>query len=572
MRPPGEQASSTGRPAEVPLRAPHEVLNLTRMGAAHQSRLSFLRALLRDVKRSGWTFARPLWEIDARGFGQAVYSAAGSGHTYSLVCFSQELAPEKRTDRVIAEEWDASFVLYDGLPSLAEIERLRHAVPRQEAGRYRETDLVLSRANRSVRLFARVVEALAAGAQPVAAEVEVVGYLMRTTAVYGNGKFGIADRDVIAGRPILDGPFRAEMLTVWLIRAFTVDLVEHMAREQAPATAVALAPALRRRFGVGNATGLGMAPFLVRHAALIHGWVLARERALARVRALPSASLEEQLVFARTLGRAKDGLNYWLTDDLRQSQAIAGLAVDIDRLSEGVMAGALDQACPWEKLYRWATNALSLEGQELCLSLMLEPHGPLVDDLAGTMAADEGVSFPISGAMTCGDLKSLIECNYPWALGRNYRDAREQARFWYTSVEKLEPRLGERFEEAGGEREQPLGVGRDVDSLHAALTTIEAAETVGQFLAREPGHRHAVRRVQINATHPYSEIRENLLSADMRPVDILRYKLAMFGATRFDPRSDRWLRITLCQGAPFPHELATSPTDDWILFPCGVKR
>ena len=109
---------------------------------------------------------------------------------------------------------------------------------------------------------------------------------MRTTAVYGNGKFGIADRDVLVGRPELDGPFQAEMLTVWLIRAFTVDLLDHCAAALDPARAVRLAPELRRRLGVGNSTGLGMAPFLVRHPILLHRWITARETALARVRSL----------------------------------------------------------------------------------------------------------------------------------------------------------------------------------------------------------------------------------------------------------------------------------------------
>ena len=42
----------------------------------------------------------------------------------------------------------------------------------------------------------------------------------------------------------------------------------------------------------------------------------------------------------------------------------------------------------------------------------------------------------------------------------------------------------------------------------------------------------------------------------MRPIDLLRFKLAFFGASRFDPRSDRWLRICLFQGAPFPDEMS----------------
>ena len=99
----------------------------------------------------------------------------------------------------------------------------------QEAGRYTARDLVLARANKSVRLFTSVVAALASGRQPEREALTEVGYLLRTTAVYGNGKFGIADRDEIAARPELAGPFQAEMLTVWLVRAFSFDLVDHVA-------------------------------------------------------------------------------------------------------------------------------------------------------------------------------------------------------------------------------------------------------------------------------------------------------------------------------------------------------
>lgn len=272
--------------AKAPLRSPDVVLRLDRMGSAHQTRLSFLRTLIRTATTEKWLFSRPRFDIDARGVGTAIYRVDASERTYSLVCFSHDLPPEKRTDRVIAEAWDATFALFDGTPTQADLQRLFTNVPGQEAGRYLASELVLARANRSVRLFDHVVDVLASGTQPDLASIDATGYLMRTTAVYGNGKFGIADRDRIQSRLEMSGPFRAEMLTVYLIRAFTVDLAEHMARLRAPDRAVALAPALRRRLGVGNATGLGMAPFLVRHPLLLHRWISARETALARVRSL----------------------------------------------------------------------------------------------------------------------------------------------------------------------------------------------------------------------------------------------------------------------------------------------
>ncbi|MDQ2801417.1 MAG: hypothetical protein M3Y41_01530, partial [Pseudomonadota bacterium] len=130
-------------------------------------------------------------------------------------------------------------------------------------------------------------------------------------------------------------------------------------------------------------------------------------------------------------------------------------------------------------------------------------------------------------------------------------------RFWYASAEKLEPRLGERSVEAGAHLEQPLAFGRDVARLHLALAGYPDAAPVSE-LATDPEYRHAVRRVQIAARYPYAEIRDNLIGAAMRPIDLLRCKLALFGATRFNPRSDRWLRISLFQGAPFPEDLASA--------------
>jgi len=71
-----------------------------------------------------------------------------------------------------------------------------------------------------------------------------VGYLMHTTVVYGNGKFGIAARALIETRTGLEGPFAAKMLAVRLIRHFTHELVEHVGRAK-------LSSALKRHLGIG---------------------------------------------------------------------------------------------------------------------------------------------------------------------------------------------------------------------------------------------------------------------------------------------------------------------------------
>ena len=307
-------------------------MRLERMGSFHQTRLSFMRTLLRRLERERWSIERSAWSMGSDDQGTAVYRARGPKSSYSLVCFAHHLEPEERTDRVIAERWDATFTLMDGDPSEADLDRLSANVPLQEAGRCSERELVLSRANKSVRLFEHVVERLARGSQPDTDQIEAVGYLMRTTAVYGNGKFGLADRDRIASRPEFAGPFQAEMLTVWLIRAFTVDLVEHLAKCRSPDNAISLDPTIRRRLGVGNSTGLGMAPFLINHPSLLHCWMLARETALARVRALPRATSDAARLFAETLARAEQQVAGWRTADARQHARIATLGLDLERV------------------------------------------------------------------------------------------------------------------------------------------------------------------------------------------------------------------------------------------------
>ncbi|MDX8523617.1 hypothetical protein RFM68_03780 [Mesorhizobium sp. MSK_1335] len=541
----------------IALRPPEVVMRLQRLGAAHPTRLSFLRQLIRRATREQWHARKDRFELDDNGFGRAVYAVETPARTYSLVAFSTPLDDEKRSDRVIAQAWDTSYVLYDGLPDAAEIARLEANAPLQEAGRFTGRELVLARANKSVRLFEEVASALAHGRQPDEEQLLGVGYLMRTTAVYGNGKFGIADRDEIASRPELSGSFQAEMLTVWLIRSFILDLVDHIAYRRNPTGAARLAPDLRRALGVGNATGLGMAPFLVRHPLLTHSWFLARETALARVRVEPYAGEAERKAFLQALTDLRRRVARWYSDDSRQAAATRLLADDLATLA-GNLDRLLAKPRPWDALYRLAEDRFSLEGQEACVSLILEPHGDLVDDLGDTMKADETPGHGIDGSVTCGSLRQALLDSYSWAESVDFAEPAANARFWYVSAEKLEPRLGERFEEDGAELEQPLATARDALNLAAALAQEPASSRVAEFLLRRPEWRHAARRAQIVARFPYSEIRDNLIGAELRPVDILRAKLAFFGARSFDPRSDRWLRIALFSGEPLIEDVAAA--------------
>jgi len=545
-----------------PLRPPEMVMRLDRLGAAFPTRLSFMRTLVRTLARAPAVITRPVWQIDDQGYGRAVYSVSAFGDIVSLVAFSTPLADEARTDRVIAEAWDTSYVLYDGIPGHAELARLEAHAPRQEAGRFTERDLVLSRANKSVRLFAHVTDCLAAGRQPDRDVIGPVGYLMRTTAVYGNGKFGIADRARVRGRPLIAGPFRAEMLTVWLIRAFTHDLVEHVARQRAPATAVPLDREIRRYLGIGNATGLGMAPFLVSHPRLLHNWILARETAIARVRALPAASAEARTQILRLLDRAQRHLAEWTVDEARQKNRITVLRQELRELAPRIEAGLTADAFPFDRMIALAEDR-SLECQELLAALLLEPNGDVIDDLE-TMMGDEATDR-LDPAMTLGELGELIETHWVFALDLDFAEPAATEQFWYVSEEKLEPRLGRRRDEPGADREMPLDIARRVHALAGAMAEVSPAQTVAEFLLAQPEHRYAVRRVQSSQKYPYGEIRDNLIGAGCMPIDMLRAKLAFFGAAKFDPRSTLWTRITMYQGAPLIDEIEAPDADDWWL-------
>lgn len=536
-------------------RSPDQVMRLKRMGSAHPTRLSFLRQMLRRMETESWRFDRPLWEVDDKGVGRAVYRAIGPVRTYSLVAFSHELPDDMRSDRVIATSWDATFALFDGDPTLEDLQRLGANVPLQEAGRISPRELTLSRANRSVRLFAHVVDRLSLGLQPDPAEIAAVGYLMRTTAVYGAGKFGAADRALIAQRDELSSPFQAEMLTVWLIRSFCADLVDHLAAARGGVKAARMQDKVRRSLGVGNSTGLGMAPFLVRHPVLLNNWMEAREEALARVRAQPMPSAEAVQGLRDAFDAFRKNASLWRSDHPLQITKLAELRADLEKVAEKLADWPRPEAHPWNALWKWGEAELTLEGQEALLSMMLEPHGPLIDALGDRMSADEGQTQRIDGSMTIAALRRVLRDTYQWALDIDFSDPANTARFWYVSAEKLEPRLGDRQIEDGAALEQPLCIARLIRELHDALERHEGDGSVADFLMHYPEHRFILRRVQIAMRHSFAEIRDNLISAEMLPIDMMRCKLAFFGASRFDPRSDKWVRISLFQGMPYPDDL-----------------
>lgn len=550
--------------AHIERRSPEKVMRLGRLGSFHQCRLGFMRILTRRMAREKWEFSRPAFDIDDKGVGHAVYSAKVRGRHYSLVAFAHDLPDSRRSDRVIAEAWDATFALHDGIPGPDDIDRLARNVPLQEAGRVSESELTLSRANRSVRLWDHVVHALASGKQPDPEKIDSVGYLMRTTAVYGSGKFGAADRERIADRDEMQAPFQAEMLSVYMIRVFVRDLVRHIAKIGGGEKAIDLDPDIARRMGIGNSTGLGMAPFIVNHPVLFNNWIMVREEAIRRVRSVETATEAEQTEFRRILSQAARLIENGRSDHPVQVSKLAELRHDMKVLQEKINSERLDGRRPWNGLFEWAESSLGEEGQEFLASILLEPYGNLVDGLAVCMADKHQAKFQIDGSKSVGETKGLIRDRFSWALDIDWNSRENCARAWYVSEEKLEPRLGERFEEPIADYEQPLAPARDACMALSAMAKWEDGTSIAKFLSVHPEHRHAIRRVQMCRAAPYGEICDNTIGAGLMPIDMLRAKLSFFGATRFDPRSDRWVRICMYAGAPYPEEITSQNSDLWV--------
>ena len=545
------------------MRPPEQVMRLDRMGSSHQTRLSFMRSLIRRMSRENWKFKCLRRDIDNDGFGVSVYAVTTPLRTYSLIAFTQDIPPKKRTDRVIAEVWDATFNLFDGIPTQADIDYLANNTPKQEGGRYRPSELVLARANKSLRVFEHVISTLAKGNQPDIELLSSVGYLMRTTAVYGSGKFGCADRAKIADREECKGAFQIELLAVYLIRWFTIDLAEHLAKKRGGDKAVKFEPHIRQFIGVGNATGLGMAPFLLKHPVLIHNLVIAKESALARVRSMETPLKGTLEKFTQSLIQVSQHLREWSVEDEVQTTRIDRLKDEIESLSNWCSDEInLMKPYPWNGIYQFVEDRFSLECQEMVVSLIIEPHGSLVDDLAETMSS---VSTPkLVANMPLSQLKEIVKDYYVWATTIDFTLTDSQHHFWYYSEDKLEPRFGSRDVEEGSEQEMPLAIGRDVHDLNHALLSTSDEMLVGEFVISFPQFRHIIRRIQNTLQRPYSEVQDNLLDESMRPLDLLRFKLAFFGASKFDPKSDLWTRISMYQGAPMPDQLSDPDHDKWF--------
>ncbi|MEL0623520.1 hypothetical protein V6238_10485 [Marinomonas arenicola] len=553
----------------LPLRSPDQVMDLERLGSMHQSRLSFMRILVRRIMRERWQISTDHFDLDNQGYGTFIYKVKASHGVFSLVIFSNYLSDDERNDRVIATKWDLTMALVEGHVDPMYLDTLRQNVPKQESGRLDSRVFVLSRANRSARNFNYVVDQLSQGKQPAIEKITDVGYLYRTTAVYGSGKLGMADWEKVKNNwPDFERPFSAEMFVCFMIRNFSLFQAEHIARHMSPDTFQPMDLAIKRYFGIGNSTGLGMAPYLINHPVLINQWITMRELGLARVRTLGHIDHRVRRHFKELLLRCIQHTKETVTEDEWQTQNNATTVEELNKIQEDLNQ-RLDS---WDQLIAWSETNCSLQTQELLVSVLLELYPELVDDLEDHHCAEEFLDLdPI---MPVQHLKKLIERRYRWALEIDFTKEGSKETFWYRSEDKMEPRLGNVEREQGKNKQMALGVGYAVRKCYDQLCQYvndNPEHTTARFMVSVPKVRGIVRRIQSMDRCTYGDIQGNLLDRNVLPMHLLRAKLAFFGVSKFDPRSKLWVRNTMFQGAPLLEDIGSTFSDDWFM-PLSPKQ
>ncbi len=547
------------------MRDPSVVMDLRRLGSFYPYKLSFMRKLIRKIMRQKWKISIDHFNLDNDGYGEIIYDIKTPKDCFHFVVFSNFLDPNERTDRVIAEQWDITLTLRHGKFDQNQLEMLRNNVPLQEKGRMSSNTIVLSRANRSSRNFDYVIDQLSSGQQPSIEKIKEVGYIYRTTAVYGSGKFGMADWEKVRTHyKDFSEPFSAEMFSCFMIRQFSFDQVEHIARIKSPKDSVALEKSTKINLGIGNATGLGMAPFLIKHPLLINNWIEKREKVLCEILKTTQPDENRLAALLSLAQRAFHHLDEINSENKTQNKINKNAAEDLKRMVSWIPKNK-KAITNWTDLLDHISLNYGVETQEIANTILIEIYPDIALDMENYNYIDE--KYELMPKMSLIELQNIIEEKYKWALKYNFKKAKNNSVFWYRSEEKMEPRLGQRGLDEGVEKEMLIGVAKIVSKCYDSICTISnnsIIKSVGEFVFAHPEYRKIIRRIQTLSKTIYGEIRANLLEEDVMPIHLLRCKLSFFGVGKFDPKSRLWLRNTMFQGAPIIDDIADDYKDDWF--------
>ena len=263
---------------------------------------------------------------------------------------------------------------------------------------------------------------------------------MRTTAVYGSGKFGLSDFERTKKATLFDQPFRAEMLSVYLIREFSVDLVEHIAHHVNPKKAVKLNKKIKQHLGIGNSTGLGMAPFVIKHPKLIHKWMSQFNLAIHKIYSSKNLTQKKLNEFVKLIKKSKNYLKEVKTVDDFQIKKNKEALEDIKKIILFLKKIDLDNNdYQWKNIIDFADKNLNYDAQEIVKVQLIELHPEIADPLGNDMSNSDDLYLKTNEKIS--SIIDFIEKNYDWAIKIDFSKKENLYLFWYISEEKLEPRL-----------------------------------------------------------------------------------------------------------------------------------
>ncbi|MFJ6850037.1 hypothetical protein ACIQM3_05750 [Streptomyces sp. NPDC091271] len=559
MAPQPSLAGPAGRPAA-------EIMTSTALSSLQAGRLSSARSLVNRMLREDWRVERRSLTVEADGSGEAVYRIHAADRVMDFVAFAFPPSSQERTLRIFDLGWDMMGALLDGPATAEDVEHTRNEMPRLYHGRATGHTLTWCRANRSLRVFEHVVEALAAGRQPDTVALARVGYLMRNIGLDGNGTFGTRTFLSYGDDHPLAVPYHAQLLSAYMMRELSADLVEALAARRS-GKAVALDPQVRRFLGVGNSSALGLVLWVGNHPMLVDRWISLREQALAHARGLaaaPGSGVADALValLERAAVYQSEDVNEY-TCFTPAERIVADLRRVLAAIPGRAAAAVADGRVPTVAELVDGVEDVCDEAAEVVNSVLTELDPAESDRLAAGLTVNE--TFRRDGSMAAGELRALLAERYAWALAVDRTAPGAVANTWYKSRSAEEPRCGATAELPEGTVDLTVDIPGMVQHLDGVLAAEDPALPVGRLLARRPELRGAVERLQSLAGHAYAVPHTNIRDAAFVPARIIRLaNAALYGLERTKDYLGRDLRGVIFQGAPTAADLAGAGTGPWF--------
>ena len=540
------------------LRAPDIVMDPRRLGSLQPTRLSASRSLYARMARERWSIDLVRADIDSNGAGVIEYRINAGGFLMTFVAFSYEPTLVDRSPRIIGSSWDFEGALVEGVLSPEELEETRVAIPRLYAGRATPNTLIWFRANRSIRLFEHVVEALTEGKQPEVARIQEVGYLLRNTGLDGNGTFGTKDFQLYGDDHPLGVPYHAQLFTAYMMRELSLDLVNTIARERNP-QAVEVDFDTRKSIAVGNGSALGLVLLCMNRPHLVNAWLTGYET----LRAEASTLVIDGDVADRLGSMLTESVEYKENDHTDYGVFPSGEAVAVDlKLIRRHLHRGHRQKLTLGDVVDGLPSTTSPEAIELFHAMMLEllPQEQ-VDARSRQLSVNERKQ--VDPTQTIADLDRILREQFAWVDDFAEAHPDDKNRLWYKSRNSEEPRSGPVDEVPDLTNDLAVDFLAQIRVLKTAIEEAEGIVRVGALVTRHQHLQQIVGYVQHLAGLAYATPRMDVRDKDFVPAHIIRlFNGFCFGLEKTHDVHQRNLRGVIFEHAHFHRDLER-PAHDW---------